>query len=298
MHLYGAMLRANPQDEQETFLGFVPAVLALVAVVFALVTSPAPSAHAPSTVSTGRRIATVLLAVAAATQFFGLMSVALFGGFNVGIAGLRLRATTPVRLTLQFLVAFGLLLAVSRRARVEAVRVARSPVAMFALMATLAVGLSFGPNYGMYGFLYDYVPGFNSVRVPARYAMIAGLFLAILAGFGARVFIDPPKSGVLSNGRTRLVVAAIAILILVEGAAIPIEINRVWCAVRGAAAGARLSAIAGSGGLRTTRGPARRHGRHRVPIRRRWVGDSLYLLRGGSLETHYQRLQWQFSAGV
>ena len=29
------------------------------------------------------------------------------------------------------------------------------------------------------------MPGFNGVRVPARYAMIAGLFSPILAGYGA-----------------------------------------------------------------------------------------------------------------
>ena len=39
-------------------------------------------------------------------------------------------------------------------------------------------------GYGL-RLLYDYVPGFNGVRVPARYAMIAGLFLAVLAGYGA-----------------------------------------------------------------------------------------------------------------
>ena len=69
----------------------------------------------------------------------------------------------------------------------------RSPIA-FAFAATiLAMWLSLGPlpnagesrvsGFGLYGLLYDYVPGFNGVRVPARYAMIAGLFLAILAGY-------------------------------------------------------------------------------------------------------------------
>ena len=37
-------------------------------------------------------------------------------------------------------------------------------------------------GFGLYGVLYDYVPGFNGVRVPARYAMIAGLFLADARG--------------------------------------------------------------------------------------------------------------------
>ncbi len=45
--------------------------------------------------------------------------------------------------------------------------------------------------------LYDYVPGFNGVRVPARYAMIAGLFLAVLAGYGARVLSQALKLSAL-----------------------------------------------------------------------------------------------------
>jgi hypothetical protein len=163
------------------------------------------------------RIVTVVLAVAAATQFIALMNVILFRGLDVTIAGIRIRATTPARLALQFLVAFGLLLAVSKRARVEAVRAARSPVIMFALMTALAVWLSFGPNYGLYGVLYDYVPGFNGVRVPARYAMIAGLFLAVLAGYGA-TFVSRQSSFVMP----------LAALVIFESVAVPIEINRTW----------------------------------------------------------------------
>ena len=79
-------------------------------------------------------------------------------------------------------------------------------------------------GFGIYGVLYDYVPGFNGVRVPARYAMIAGLFLAVLAGYGAQAVRS--KLSTLS-GHVRLVTARRA-LILVEGAAVPMEINRTW----------------------------------------------------------------------
>jgi hypothetical protein len=216
VHLYGGVLRAYPSNEQELFLGFIALLLAMVAVVSAVVQSETPPVS-PSSASKAVRILTVILGLAAATQFIALINVMLFGGFDATIAGIRLRATTPARLALQFLVAFGLLLAVSKRARVEVARAARSPVIMFAFMTALAVWLSFGPNYGLYGVLYDYVPGFNSVRVPARYAMIAGLFLAVLAGYGA-VFVIRHSSFVIP----------LAALILVEGAAIPIEINRTW----------------------------------------------------------------------
>ena len=233
VRLYGDRLRANPNNEQELFLGFIPLLLAIIAVVSALVRPETPAAVPPSSASKARRILTVILALAAATQFVALLNVVLFRGLDVTIAGIRVRATTPARLALQFLVAFGLLLAVSGRARVESVRAARSPVVMFTVMTALAVWLSFGPNYGLYLVLYDYVPGFNGVRVPARYAMIAGLFLAVLAGFGSAKIVGAAKSvspehASGSRGRRRIAFAVIAVLILVEGAAVPIEINRTW----------------------------------------------------------------------
>jgi hypothetical protein len=217
--LYGKWLRAFPSNEQETFLGFMPWLLLLIGLLLfsraTLMTASTPS-HASMRV----RIITWLLIFVAVTQFVSLMSVMLFGGFEFTIAGIPIRARTPARLSWQFAIAFGLLLAISRRARVETARIVRLPISMAALLTMLAIFMSFGPNYGLYGFLYEHVPGFNGVRVPARYAMIAGLFLAVLAGFAAaRIF---------ESARWRLVLVAVAVLVLIEGFAAPIEINRNW----------------------------------------------------------------------
>ena len=38
---------------------------------------------------------------------------------------------------------------------------------------------------GPYYWLWQYVPGFDGVRAPARFLMIVALFLAVLAGLGA-----------------------------------------------------------------------------------------------------------------
>ena len=129
------------------------------------------------------------LLLAVITQLIALLSVVLFGGFDVSLLGVTISARTPQRLLMQFVVASALLLGISPRARIEGARLMRSPIT-FAFAATiLAMWLSLGPlpnagdarvsGFGLYGLLYDYVPGFNGVRVPARYAMIAGLFLAI-----------------------------------------------------------------------------------------------------------------------
>jgi hypothetical protein len=52
--------------------------------------------------------------------------------------------------------------------------------------------------------------------------MIAGLLLAVLAGYGVRALIAKAPS------RSQALVILLAALTLVEGAAVPLEINRTW----------------------------------------------------------------------
>jgi len=58
-------------------------------------------------------------------------------------------------------------------------------VTTYGLMALLAVWLSMGPGpWRPYLLLYNYIPGFNGMRVPARLASIVVLALSVLAGGG------------------------------------------------------------------------------------------------------------------
>ena len=227
LKLWGKALRFYPHGEGETFLGFVPWLLASVAVASLVRGAFTKEDGGASGFS---RIVTWLLLFVVVTQLIAVMSVVMFGGFELGFISAR----TPQRLIMQFVIALALLLGISPRARIEAARMVRSPI-FFALTATiLAIWLSLGPlpyagesrvsGFGLYGLLYDYVPGFNGVRVPARYAMIAGLFLAVLAGYGFKALlslIPDPRSPIPA-------VVVASFLILIEGAAIPMEINRTW----------------------------------------------------------------------
>ena len=244
--LWGKALRFYPHGEGETFLGFVPWLLAAVALASLMRTASQRESAAPipgsAVVSRFRRIGTWLLIVAVITQMIAVLSAVIFGGFDFRLFGVTISARTPQRLLMQFAVALALLLIVSPRARLEGARIIRSPIAFALVAAVLAMWLSLGPlpnagesrvsGFGLYGVLYQYVPGFNGVRVPARYAMIAGLFLAVLAGFGAAAMLRAkaisPKHASEAGVRRRTVLAVTAILILVEGAAIPMEVNRTW----------------------------------------------------------------------
>ena len=83
----------------------------------------------------------------AVTQFLALMSAVHVSAVSTSMCwALRIRATTPPRLLFQFLIAFGLLLAVSPRARRRLARAAAIAGRILASHATvLAIWLSLGP---------------------------------------------------------------------------------------------------------------------------------------------------------
>lgn len=231
VRMWGKILRYYPHGEGETFLGFVPAILALVALL-AAVWNAFASTPKPATRSTLRTVLTALLLFAVVTQFIAVASAVIFGGFDTSFFGVALRARTAQRLLMQLALAVVLLLAVAPRIRGVAARLSRAPAVFFLALTVLAMWFSLGPEpkagtqfvsgFGLYGVLYDYVPGFRGVRVPARYAMIAGLFLAVAAGYGAAALINWRRNAGLA------IVAIASVLALAEGAAVPLDINHAW----------------------------------------------------------------------
>jgi hypothetical protein len=118
-------------------------------------------------------------------------------------------------------------LALSPEARAALVSATRSVPVFLGAAALLAAWLSLGPLvrshgrplpvFGLYGVLYDHVPGFDGVRVPARMGMIVGLFLTALAGCAAAQLARGRRAAIL-------LVSASGALCLVEGLAVPITL--------------------------------------------------------------------------
>ena len=119
-------------------------------------------------------------------------------------------------------------MALSPRARMLARGIRGSALGFFAASAVLSALLTLGPVVDIggqptglpapYGLLYQHVPGFDGLRVPARYAMVTAACLAVLGGFGARAL--------LALGWGRIAVTALAALFLLESTAMPIMIDR------------------------------------------------------------------------
>jgi hypothetical protein len=118
-----------------------------------------------------------------------------------------------------------------------------SPSGIFSIITLFAAAMSLGPeirakgrvvaDMSLYTMFYDFVPGFDGVRVPARYGMIVTLGLAALAAVGisrlsAAVSRQSGAIGSTPNDRRRRqYVSAIAgALIVLEATAMPIPINQ------------------------------------------------------------------------
>ena len=104
----------------------------------------------------------------------------------------------------------------------------RSEVTFYAGLLVAATVLSFGPSIANggavtvatapYRWLYDFVPGFDGVRVPARFGMLVVLALSVLAGVA---LAHVHRHWRMGTG----MVAVCAGLFLLEAGAAPIGLN-------------------------------------------------------------------------
>ncbi len=248
VHAWGRILRWHEGAEGDTFLGVAATILALVAIAASVVDTRRPDATR-SPLARWRRWLAWVAGLACLLQGAAFVMAFVAGGFIIDVAGVTIRATTPVRLLAQSTALFTLLLAMAPPMREWMLRWIRLPATFFLASLLLAMWLSLGPEphsgphlisgMGLYNILYEQVPGYTGLRVPARYAMVAGLFLAVLAGFGAAVLLRV-------RGWGPALVAGAAILVVIDGGAAPLTVNRTW-------------------GERETTPPARVHPMDRAP---------------------------------
>ncbi|MEW6320122.1 MAG: hypothetical protein AB1635_03430 [Acidobacteriota bacterium] len=225
--LWGPVLQAFPRPEGELFMGATAWLLAAIALVHAWRAAPraAPLSSRPLA---WLRLALIAFALAQAAAFVAIVAT---GGFVTSVGGVVIRATDPLSALTRAALTYVALLIVSPGDRARARAFGASPAALAAALLALCVWLSLGPepqsagdpirSLGIYGWLYESVPGFSGLRVPARFAFVGLLFLAVLAGLGLAALAGRSPQGTS-------VAAAAGVLVLVEGAFVPIETNRTW----------------------------------------------------------------------
>lgn len=229
--LWGSVLNRFPQPEGDLFFGAVPIVCGLAAIVLWLRrawlgSSGVPWADAPALDRRAR-----VLAALAALAFAIMAAIVLSGGAVWEFAGIRLRMTSPRRpLVLAVLLSAGLLW-ISPRMRVAA-RPRPADLTPFLILAlTFAVLMSLGPRpragglplvgLNLYETFYTWVPGFDGLRAPARFAMVATLVLAVLSSGALLALARWGRVGTLA-------LTLVAAAFLAEAYAVPMPMNLTW----------------------------------------------------------------------
>jgi hypothetical protein len=226
--LWGTLMQAFPKPEGELFPGFVAVLLALIGIVVVDRSDSRrpeglrlPRAAGPMT-----RWLAWLFAATALVHGIAAVATLLVRRISFDTGLFVVRMSNVNQLLLRAAVAFGLLLLVSPAARARSRRFLRER-GYFVAVLLAAMWLSLGPipqSLGRpveivapYRLLLEHVPGFDGVRVPARFAMIVAFALAALAGYGA-AWLSRARFG-----RAILIVAAVVAVL--EGTRLPFIVN-------------------------------------------------------------------------
>lgn len=218
--IWGSLLQAMPKPEGELFPGLVPLLLAAIGVFAGSRISD------PQSPQIGPRWFSWLLAAAAIGHAVAALVTLVFRRISVDLGLFVLRMSNINQLLLRAAILAGLLLLVSPRARARLGAFMRDR-GFFVLGAAAAAWLSLGPlpqSLGRpveiaapYGVLFEYVPGFDGLRVPARFGMVVVFMLSVLAGYGAAA---------LARRRTgRPALAALGAIFLLEATHVPFVVN-------------------------------------------------------------------------
>jgi hypothetical protein len=234
--IWGSVLQAMPKPEGALFPGLVPLLLAAIGILFgsSQASGLGPQASGLSRASGSRhgawglRLAVAwVLAAAAVGHAAAAVLTTFFRRIDVDLWLVTLRMSNINQLLLRATVLLGLLLIVSPTARARLGAFLRDR-GFFVIALACAAWLSLGPSpqslgrpieiAAPYRLLYEYVPGYDGLRVPARFAMVVVFMLSVLGGYGAARLARRPI------GRRGLI--ALAAIFLVESTHVPFVVNR------------------------------------------------------------------------
>lgn len=195
-----------PRPEGQGFPGATILVLAVIgAAAGAARAARSARGSARPAVPPWRQALIGAVSVLAIAHLLGSLTFLVLGGLPLPIDGTWAVVRQANRVFTWTVVLGALLVALSPGVRRLLAGTPGSAAGYFAVATVLAFLLALGPQIsaaghligtGPYAWLVDYVPGFDGVRVPARFLMLVALFLAGLAGYGAAAILSrAPRAG-------------------------------------------------------------------------------------------------------
>lgn len=231
LHFWGSRLTLWPQVEGDLFPGAVPLLLAALAAAWWLAGIATRLREATASAPRRERLVTWGLVVLATLLVGGAGLVVVTGGFVWDLGGVPVRMTNVRRTLTYAVVCVAVAAAVSGRLRRVLAGAASDLTPFLLIAAAFAVVMSLGPlpraggkqivGLGLYGWFFDHVPGYDGLRVPARFGMVASALLAVLAGLALAGIARWRRAGGVA-------IAVIAVAFISEVWAVPVPTNLTW----------------------------------------------------------------------
>ena len=225
--LWGNVIRGYPKAEGDLFPTITAMCLGVIGIA-GTVSAAWTHAHTRPAAASNmlRPIVWVLIAAAMVYVVFLVLILTSNGFTHIGPFPVSVRNLWRNSRVLAIIVA--LLVFVSPRARSFARHWVGTLASFLVIAGAAAFLMSLGPEIrssgrlisevGPYHFFYTHVPGFDGLRVPARFAMLVILFLSVAAGLGAVALEQRFRRG----GAIAVVLGGLAVA---EAFAAPIVIN-------------------------------------------------------------------------
>jgi len=189
--LYERLFRPFSRPEGELFPGFAAVVLAAIGIILFVrsrrVSAP-PGGGTKRGLLAVRRVLNIFIVLVSVIVIFIIGQ----NGLDLSLNGLQIFRAHNLRralIPLVLLVVARILLDLTSRFRRPAAKDPDVPIlGGYAVTLLLAFLFTFGPK-GPYYYLYEHVPGFQSIRVASRFQVFVMFALAVLAAFGLRTLI-------------------------------------------------------------------------------------------------------------
>lgn len=225
--LWGRLIRAYPKAEGDLFLTIGALVLTALGIAGGILPAWKHARTRPAAATAAVTPLMWIVAGAAAIYALFVLLILTGNGFTrIGPLPISVRNLWRNFRVLALIV--GVLILISPRVRTFAREWAGSVGAFMLTAALAAFLLSLGPEIrstgrlisevGPYHFFYRYVPGFDGLRVPARFAMLVVLFLSTASGLGAAAVERRFRRG-------GFIAIALACAAVVESFSAPIVVN-------------------------------------------------------------------------
>ena len=232
-HLAFQTVKALPKAEGQAFVGFAVLLFALIGVATGVRTARRDAiAQGVPAEALWRRIGGGIALAASGVFAVAFLSMAVRGKFQIHALGDTIRLRDATAILIKLAACLGVAMLLLRRLRISLTS-PRGSFLMFCLLALISTAFfTLGPSMmvkravigaGPYLLLYLYVPGFDGLRVPARFLMVTLVFLSVLAGLGAASLLNRWRRA------GSVLVAAGIVAICLEGWMAPVELSRrIW----------------------------------------------------------------------